>query len=226
MTGGAVPAAWVSAAPANGTSYGASPIKRRRRTGAQVNQLERQILAILEEDRPQSVRHVFYRLTDPRLSEPVEKSELGYRVVQNRVTVMRREGRVPYGWVGDATRRGYHTITYADGADFLSRHIDAYRADLWADGWPLRRGMDRKPVDRWCNRRHVQGIGGQPLSLRRLQLDHLRLRGSAADARRVWRLRSLHLAVDRWQGAGRRRAGDTCWPAAAQGCSHHLHRRP
>jgi hypothetical protein len=96
--------------------YGASTI-RRRRTRGEVEQLERQILDVLEQDRPQSVRHVFYRLTNPRLPEPVDKTELGYRVVQNRLTLMRREGKVKYGWISDATRRGYHTFTYANGAD-------------------------------------------------------------------------------------------------------------
>src|SRR4051812_27428411 len=55
-------------------SYQPRSIKRQRRTASAVEQLERQILAILEEDHPQSIRHCFYRLTDPRLPEPVEKS--------------------------------------------------------------------------------------------------------------------------------------------------------
>ena len=54
--------------------YGASLIKRQRRTRDEVEQLERQILDILEQDHPQSVRHVFYRLTDPRLLEPVPRT--------------------------------------------------------------------------------------------------------------------------------------------------------
>jgi hypothetical protein len=83
--------------------YGARPI-RRRRTKGEVEQLERQILDVLEDDHPQSVRHVFYRLTDPRLPEPIDKTELGYRVVQKRLTVMRRAGQIPYGWISDATR--------------------------------------------------------------------------------------------------------------------------
>ena len=66
----------------------------RRRTAAQVEQLERQIYEVLELDRPQSVRHVFYRLTDPRLPEPVEKSESGYRQVQQRLD--RHEAGWPY----------------------------------------------------------------------------------------------------------------------------------
>jgi hypothetical protein len=129
--------------------YGASPIRRRRTKNA-VEKLERQILDVLEEDHPQSVRHVFYRMTDPRLLEPIDKTELGYRVIQNRLTVMRREGKVPYGWISDATRRGYHTITYANGADFLSRHIGAYRADLWADS--------KFCVEVWCESRSIAGV--------------------------------------------------------------------
>jgi hypothetical protein len=129
--------------------YGASPIKRRRTKG-EVEQLESQILEILEEDHPQSVRHVFYRLTDPRLREPVDKTELGYRVVQNRLTLMRREDKIRYGWISDATRRGYHTVTYANGADFLTRHIGAYRADLWADSDHY--------VEVWCESRSIAGV--------------------------------------------------------------------
>ena len=39
----------------------------RRRTKAQVEALEHEILLVIEEDSPISVRHIFYRLTDPRL---------------------------------------------------------------------------------------------------------------------------------------------------------------
>lgn len=38
--------------------YGAHTIKRERRTKAQVGQLDQQILAMLTEDHPQTVRHV------------------------------------------------------------------------------------------------------------------------------------------------------------------------
>jgi hypothetical protein len=58
--------------------YRASPLKRIRRTNYQIGQLDSQIIDVLNEDHPQSVRHVFYRMTDPRLQEPVEKSDRGY----------------------------------------------------------------------------------------------------------------------------------------------------
>jgi hypothetical protein len=105
--------------------------KRRRRTRAQIRQLQQQILAVLREDPPQSVRHVFYRMTDPRLPEPVEKSDNGYRHVQYQVTQMRRAGIIPYGWITDATRRGWHVAMFDGPADFIRRTAGLYRADLW-----------------------------------------------------------------------------------------------
>ena len=93
--------------------------------------MEQQIIDVLAADHPQSVRHVFYRMTNPRLPEPVAKSEKGYRDVQHRLVEMRKGGRLPYGWIADHTRRGYHVNTYATGADFIRRMASAYRYDLW-----------------------------------------------------------------------------------------------
>ena len=82
-------------------------MKPTRRSKDQIAQLEAQIMDVLREDHPQSVRHVFYRMTDPRLPEPVEKSQAGYRQVQDRITRMRKAGRLAYGWISDLTRRGF-----------------------------------------------------------------------------------------------------------------------
>ncbi len=111
--------------------YGARAIKRSRRTKAQVDQLDQQIADVLRFDNPQSVRHVFYRMTDPRLTEPVEKSERGYRHVQHRCLMLRRSGAIPYGWISDSSRMAYHTGTYRGASDFLTRVAGLYRADLW-----------------------------------------------------------------------------------------------
>ena len=72
--------------------YRASTLKRTRRTDAQLDQLDRQIISVLKQDHPQSVRHIFYRMTDPRLLEPVEKSDRGYRHVQDRCVKLRAAG--------------------------------------------------------------------------------------------------------------------------------------
>ena len=123
---------------------------RRRRTRDEVGQLEQQILAELEQDHPQSIRHLFYRMTDPRLPEPVEKSDRGYRHVQHRVTDLRRRGLVAYGWISDATRRGFHTSTFTSPAEFLRSMAGLYRADLWRDAGVY--------VEVWVESRSIAGI--------------------------------------------------------------------
>jgi hypothetical protein len=133
-----------------GMIYKARQIKRRRRTKDQVEQLDAQIIDVLSQDHPQSIRHVFYRMTDPRLPEPVEKTENGYQQVQNRITKLRRSGRLPYGWITDATRRGYHTATFSDSSDFLDRMMGLYRADIWRDAGVY--------VEVWCESRSIAGV--------------------------------------------------------------------
>ena len=131
-------------------NYGAGPINRSRRTRARVEQLDLQILAVLCEDHPQSIRHVFYRMTDPRLLEPVEKSDLGYRHVQHRCVELRRQGKLPYHWISDASRRGYFVDTYSGAGDFLKRVTGFYRADLWADA--------AAHVEVWVESRSLAGV--------------------------------------------------------------------
>lgn len=115
------------------SAYGASTLKRERRTKERMTALDEQIMAVLREDHPQSVRHVFYRMTDPRLLEPVEKSDRGYRHVQGRCVTLRRAGLIPYNWIADMSRQGYFTNTYSDAGDFIRQMGGLYRADLWRD---------------------------------------------------------------------------------------------
>ena len=76
--------------------YQASRLKRTRRTKLQVE--HQQIIDALERDHPQSVRHVFYLMTNPRLPESVPK-DTGYDVVQIRCVKLRRAGRLPYDYM-------------------------------------------------------------------------------------------------------------------------------
>ena len=137
-------------------TYRTSKIKRQRRTGRtrrtrdQVGQLDAQILQVLQEDHPQSVRHIFYRMTDPRLPEPVEKSDRGYRHVQDRVVKLRRKHQVPYYWITDASRSGYFTNTYCDAAAFLRSVKGLYRQDLW-------QGADQY-CEVWTESRSIAGV--------------------------------------------------------------------
>lgn len=132
------------------SAYQAGHIKRERRTKAEIEQLERQIIEVLEQDHPQSVRHVFYRLTDPRLPVPIEKSDKGYCQLQHRCTIMRREGRLPYGWFADMSRRGYFTNTFRDAAHFVRAMQGYYRADLWRDA--------KCRCEVWCESRSIASV--------------------------------------------------------------------
>lgn len=130
--------------------YQAGQIKRRRRTKPQVEALDHQIVEVLRADHPQSVRHVFYRMTDPRLPEPVEKSDHGYQQVQARLVKLRRDGAVPYGWLADMSRRGHFVDTFSDAGDFILRMQSLYRADLWRHS--------EHYCEVWCESRSIASV--------------------------------------------------------------------
>ena len=121
-----------------------------RRTAAELEALDAAIEQVLAADHPQSVRHVFYRMTDPRLEAAVPKTEAGYRLVQRRCLALRRSGEVPYGWISGATRRGYHVATYGGPGEFIRRMAGYYRAELWTE--------DEPHVEVWCESRSLAGV--------------------------------------------------------------------
>lgn len=123
---------------------------RKRLTKAEQATLDAQIVEVLKADNPQSVRHVFYRMTDPRLAVPVDKTENGYRKVQHRMSVLRRAGELPYGWITDATRRGHHVSTFADGGEMVEAFAGMYRQSLWNDA--------PEHVEVWCESRSIAGV--------------------------------------------------------------------
>ena len=92
-----------------------TPDKRYRRSQAELSMLDARIYTVLSGDHPQSVRHVFYRIVSD-VDAGVDKTEQGYNLVQRRCADLRRRGLVPYGWISDATRRGFHVATFEHGA--------------------------------------------------------------------------------------------------------------
>ena len=123
---------------------------KTRRTRKQIEFLERHILEILEQDNPQSVRHIYYRLLDPRLDEPLAKTEAEYNNLVNRLKVMRQGGRIPYSWITDTTRRGHHVSTFDNLPDFARRVAGLYRSNLWGEA-----GMY---CEVWCESRSLAGV--------------------------------------------------------------------
>ena len=123
---------------------------KTRRTRRQIGVLEQHILEILKQDNPQSVRHIYYRLLDPRLDEPLAKTEAEYNNLVNRLKVMRQAGRILYSWITDTTRRGHHVSTFDNLADFALRAASLYRSNLWSEAGTY--------CEVWCESRSLAGV--------------------------------------------------------------------
>ena len=110
--------------------YGTSPIKRARRTKAEVEALDAALIEIVEQFNPATVRQVFYQAVNRNL---VPKSETkGYRVVQRRLVALRESGEIPYGHIVDGTRYVHGHQRYNDLDEFTTYAAGLYRKDYWA----------------------------------------------------------------------------------------------
>src|SRR5215207_9713708 len=110
--------------------YGTSPIKRMRRTRAEIEALDAALIEIVEEFRPVTVRQVFYQAVNRGL---VPKSETkGYRVVQRRLVALRESGDIPHGYIVDGTRYVHGFRRYHDLDEFTTYAAGLYRKDYWS----------------------------------------------------------------------------------------------
>ena len=88
------------------------------------------MLDIIADGKPMTVRQVFYQATVHGL---VEKAETGYSKVQTDLTLMRRDGSLPYDWLADNTRWQRKPRTFNSVEDALRETAAFYRKSLWAD---------------------------------------------------------------------------------------------
>jgi hypothetical protein len=77
-----------------------------------------------------TVRQVFYQATVRGL---VEKAESGYAKVQTDLTIMRRDGSLPYNWLADNTRWQRKPQTFDSVDSALQETAKFYRKALWND---------------------------------------------------------------------------------------------
>ena len=126
--------------------YGSSAIKRHRRGKAEIEAIHLAIHAVLEQDNPQSVRHVYYRLA----GQFVDKTEAGYRTVQHQLLKLREDGVVPWDWVSDGTRWRRQNQSFDSKAQAVAYVAEIYRRDLWM----------RTPayVEVWCESDSMAGV--------------------------------------------------------------------
>lgn len=110
-------------------AYRASPIKRARATQAEMQVRADFLIEYAHAHGPVTVRQLFYAATVAGL---VEKSEAGYRKVQAQVLLLRREGRLPYSQIADATRYMRKAASFDGWQDALADTARIYRKALWA----------------------------------------------------------------------------------------------
>ena len=110
--------------------YRTSPVKRSRRTRAELAALHEAILTVCAADHPLSVRGVFYRVMS---AGAVAKTEKAYAAVQREVLKLRRAGDLPYEWIADGTRWHIKSQSWSSVEDALDDAASSYRRALWHD---------------------------------------------------------------------------------------------
>ena len=75
-----------------------SSIKRYRRTNAELDAIDAAIIAAVDQDRPVTLRGVFYRVVS---MNAVDKTEQGYLVIQRQLLKLRRAHIVRYADITD-----------------------------------------------------------------------------------------------------------------------------
>lgn len=108
-----------------------SPIKRQRRTKAAISSLREGLHQIISDNRPMTVRQVFYQAVSRGL---IDKTEAEYKGTICRLLAdMRRDGTLPFGWLADNTRWMRKPTTHKSLAAALDRTQRFYRRDVWAE---------------------------------------------------------------------------------------------
>lgn len=113
------------AAPA----YKTSLIKRTRRSAADLEVIRNAMYAALVDDRPMTVRQMFYRLVSDGV---IEKSENEYKnTVCRLLTEMRLAREIPFDWIADHTRWQRKSPSYSSIQAALRNTRDTYRRAVW-----------------------------------------------------------------------------------------------
>jgi hypothetical protein len=120
--------------------------RHRRPTREEMEARFEAIFDIVAEIEPCGVRQVFYQTVVRGL---MDKTEADYDKVQRALVRMRRDGRVPYGWIVDGTRWTHKPTSYSSLEQAVRRSAETYRRAVW-DAQPVR-------VEIWLEK---QGLAG------------------------------------------------------------------
>jgi hypothetical protein len=110
-------------------NYVASPVnRRRRRTNAELGEVDAAIVAAVAADNPVTLRGVYYRVVSAGV---VDKTEAGYRLVGRQLLKLRRDGTIPYSYITDGTRWITKPTTWTGLDQMLDDAAASYRRALW-----------------------------------------------------------------------------------------------
>jgi len=116
-------------ANANRKFYRTSPVKRLRRSSAEMDSLLASILTILNGEADQiTIRHLFYLLVGLGV---IPKTEGAYKSLCSHLSKWRRSGEIAWGAFSDNTRWHIRHKTYGGVEDALRNTVENYRRDLW-----------------------------------------------------------------------------------------------
>src|SRR5262249_47761392 len=114
--------------------YQASPIKPKRQRATKDEMEERAgfLIDYASEHGPITVRGLYYQAEVAGLPG-IGKDDAGYIKVQYQVLKLRREGRLSYDDIADATRWMRKPKSYDSVEEALESTARLYRKNLWAD---------------------------------------------------------------------------------------------
>ena len=116
--------------------YGTSVVKRLSKS--QARDLDRQLHAIAEQEKPTSVRGMYYMAMGAGLiDKDAQGKRNNYMRIQRRLLQMRRDGRIPYSWITDGSRTIYGYERFANKEDFSTYAASFYRKNYWLES-PVR----------------------------------------------------------------------------------------
>jgi hypothetical protein len=110
----------------------------KRLSKAQARELDHHLLAIAAQEKPTSVRGMYYMAMGAGLiDKDVQTKRNNYMRIQRRLLQMRRDGTMPYSWITDGSRTVYGYDRFADEDDFSTYAANIYRKDYWLES-PVR----------------------------------------------------------------------------------------
>ncbi|CAN5903350.1 hypothetical protein BH23PLA1_BH23PLA1_35660 [soil metagenome] len=111
------------------STNGPRPIKRPRRTRADIERIKDLAVDLLRREQPMTIRQLYYRLVSVGA---IAKTEAEYKsTVVRLLGEMRREGDIPFHWIADNTRWMRKPRTHSGLDQALRQTAATYRRSVW-----------------------------------------------------------------------------------------------